>query len=587
MSALASGHLPRRFFPSRSGYRSRNRQRGFLNMHIAAIAARRRGSAIDPFAANLWGCYGLSLLLSAYTGSAIRVRRSSDNTEQNIGFTGAALDTAALLAFVGAGNGYVVKWYDQSGAGNDAAQATTTKQPQIVISGIYTGELLFDGVDDILVTANSSGTPSAFTTLYAGRCRAGMQGGASPSNEVIIGHASGTLFWTSRNPSYSSLTETYATQGAGTERYANAGTTDGSSYCARFDRAQATLATEVSFFVDGVAQTAVGVGGNSSTTTGNFTSGIWAFGGDNATAFARCALRAILIYEAAKSDADIASFSATLTPTVNTNCFDGFTTGLWGLYSIRKELSAYAGSSLRVRRSSDNTERDIGFSGGLLDNAALLAFAAGGSAYVVTWYDQSGAGHDFTQATTTKQPRLVNAGVLDAAGMVFDGSNDCLVSNTNGSATNKFTLFVKGATRTLTDQIILEMGAAFNTNRGVILYATSGGAVNVGTGTNATDYSLITSNAPPVNQILCATVDRTQGTGVAQNTLYSGGLVQSKSNAAGGAPLPTGNVTAAPWNLGARNNGAASPFNGTLHTVAIYESLTSAADIESMSRLLG
>lgn len=48
--------------------------------------------------------YGLRKLRSSYTGSAIRVRRSSDNTELNIGFSGKNLDTSALTGFVGSEN---------------------------------------------------------------------------------------------------------------------------------------------------------------------------------------------------------------------------------------------------------------------------------------------------------------------------------------------------------------------------------------------------------------------------------------------------------------------------------------------------
>lgn len=78
----------------------------------------------------------LRKLRNAYTGSAVRVRRSSDNAEQDIGFNGAnEIDTAVLKTFIGANTGYVVKWYDQSGNANDASQSTTTKQGAIVISG--------------------------------------------------------------------------------------------------------------------------------------------------------------------------------------------------------------------------------------------------------------------------------------------------------------------------------------------------------------------------------------------------------------------------------------------------------------------
>ena len=79
--------------------------------------------------------YSVRLLRSAYTGSAIRVRRSSDNAEQNIGFSGANLDTSALTSFCSGTNGFVTTWYDQSGNANNATQTTAANQPQIVSSG--------------------------------------------------------------------------------------------------------------------------------------------------------------------------------------------------------------------------------------------------------------------------------------------------------------------------------------------------------------------------------------------------------------------------------------------------------------------
>jgi len=84
---------------------------------------------------NAAAAYSLRKLRTAYTGSAIKVRRSSDNTEQDIGFVGNELDTASLLAFVGAGDGFVSKWYDQSGGGYDALQPFAAQQPQIVDLG--------------------------------------------------------------------------------------------------------------------------------------------------------------------------------------------------------------------------------------------------------------------------------------------------------------------------------------------------------------------------------------------------------------------------------------------------------------------
>jgi hypothetical protein len=79
--------------------------------------------------------YSLRKLRTAYTGSAIRVRRASDNAEQDIGFNGENLNTSALTSFCSGTNGFVKTWYDQSGNSRDATQATAANQPQIVSSG--------------------------------------------------------------------------------------------------------------------------------------------------------------------------------------------------------------------------------------------------------------------------------------------------------------------------------------------------------------------------------------------------------------------------------------------------------------------
>jgi len=81
-------------------------------------------------------CSSTRKLKSNYLGPAIRVRRSSDNQEQDIMFAGDRLDTAALLSFVGAGSGYVSKWYDQSGYSNHAYQTEASRQPRIVNNGM-------------------------------------------------------------------------------------------------------------------------------------------------------------------------------------------------------------------------------------------------------------------------------------------------------------------------------------------------------------------------------------------------------------------------------------------------------------------
>ena len=81
-------------------------------------------------------------------------------------------------------------------------------------------------------------------------------------------------------------------------------------------------------------------------------------------------------------------------------------------YSIRK-ISSTATNCIRVRRSSDNAEQDIGFNGNDLDTASLLSFVGANDGFVTTWYDQSGNSRDAINASALRQPRIVNAGVLE------------------------------------------------------------------------------------------------------------------------------------------------------------------------------
>ena len=84
-------------------------------------------------------------------------------------------------------------------------------------------------------------------------------------------------------------------------------------------------------------------------------------------------------------------------------------------YSLRKLKADYAGTPIRVRRSSDNAEANIPFGAdGWLDQTALLAHVGAGSGFVTTWYDQSGNGRHATQTAAASQPRIVNAGVVQA-----------------------------------------------------------------------------------------------------------------------------------------------------------------------------
>jgi len=102
----------------------------------------------------------LDLLDSNYLGFCIRVRRSSDNTELDIGFVDGVLDIISLLIFVGSGNGFASIIYDQVG-GNNMIQNTASLQGQIVSNGSV---ILKGGKPCIIRSANDDG---GYLSTYA------------------------------------------------------------------------------------------------------------------------------------------------------------------------------------------------------------------------------------------------------------------------------------------------------------------------------------------------------------------------------------------------------------------------------------
>jgi len=92
---------------------------------------------------NAAAAYSLRKLRSDYTGPAIRVRETASglHNEQDIYFVGNELDTASLLSFVGAGDGTISVWYDQSGSGNNILNGIASTQPTIVAGGTILTEL--------------------------------------------------------------------------------------------------------------------------------------------------------------------------------------------------------------------------------------------------------------------------------------------------------------------------------------------------------------------------------------------------------------------------------------------------------------
>jgi hypothetical protein len=165
--------------------------------------------------------YSLRKLRTEYTGAAIRVRRSSDNAEQDINFVGGDLDTASLLTFCGAGNGFITTWYDQSTNANNATQATAATQAQIVSSGAVitdpnTGKISVTWTNDNYTISNVAITQNMLMSAVV--------------NRTLTNNALAPLGTTSANPylfSWSSIGNIVSRIGATATTHESTNTTVG------------------------------------------------------------------------------------------------------------------------------------------------------------------------------------------------------------------------------------------------------------------------------------------------------------------------------------------------------------------------
>jgi len=119
--------------------------------------------------------------------------------------------------------------------------------------------------------------------------------------------------------------------------------------------------------------------------------------------------------------------------------------GAAAAFSLYK-LKAGVTNCLKVRRTSDDTELDIGFSGDYIDQDALETFCAGTDGYVRAWYDQSGNANNAIRAGTnnTQQPKIAASGSM-LEGLYVDGADSYLLINHDASlnATTGISLWAK------------------------------------------------------------------------------------------------------------------------------------------------
>jgi hypothetical protein len=134
--------------------------------------------------------------------------------------------------------------------------------------------------------------------------------------------------------------------------------------------------------------------------------------------------------------------------------------GAAAAYSLRLLRSDYSGSAIKVRRSDDNEEQDIGFRNNELDTSTLETFSIGSDCFITTWYDQSGNTINATNSTAANQPKIVSSGTTitenGKPAIEYDGSGDQLQLSSSIDLSNEFFLpLVYKSNRTSSEDYVL------------------------------------------------------------------------------------------------------------------------------------
>ena len=350
---------------------------------------------------NASAAYSLRDLASASVGSAVvRVRRSSDNTEQD--FTSAEITDGTLATFCSGTDGFVPVWYDQSGNSNNAVQVTAVNQPKLVSSGVVELDnnkpsIQYDstGNDTFDLTISLTDVNSVFEVLNAqvntGNSTQSLLG-SSTSYNYVSGINNQLLYTGVNNPAILSG-----------KNYVNSVPEKFTG----FNRPlQQSLITMIHTSPSGIV--------NQLTKDRTISGRSW-----------RGKMQEIILYstdetsnlqginENLNDHYDIYEYRGNI---VGGLLFDYPTSN--GAYSLRN-LAEYDNGFwpvIRIRRSNDNVEQDI-FATDITDGTLESFIGVGNDGFVTKWYNQIPAlygeqPNDASQTTAINQPKLVSNGAV-------------------------------------------------------------------------------------------------------------------------------------------------------------------------------
>jgi|LakMenEpi03Aug12_release.lakeMendotaPanAssembly.Ray.scaffolds.fasta_scaffold03130_7 hypothetical protein len=243
-----------------------------------------------------------------------------------------------------------------------------------------------------------------------------------------------------------------------------------------------------------------------------------------------------------------ATTSAGSTPQASSNSYavplpyllDSYATNTAYAWSVARQLKNTATVAIRIRRSNDNAETDIGFSGGALNTAAITSFVGANSAFITRIYEQVGSGYNWQQTTAANQFRIVNAGTLHllntkptavcdiatSCRMTIPSSTTYFLFMRDGTESSLFSVYKKGITTTSSRALIAtsNTGVGGTNNGWGVLNWTDGKTYIQAYQSSSNNYNgTAAASTPDAQALLTFYVDANNATASQRTTGYLNG----------------------------------------------------------------
>lgn len=393
--------------------------------------------------------YSLKSVSTAYTGPVVRVRRGTDNVEQDFysSMAGALVSTSNGVSYsnwLGAATGYVTTWYDQSPQCLHAVQATTSRQPTLTTAG----KMVFNGTSHFLDRPYSSTTnTNNFTLFITCTCYNIDNQYQSPVTSRSDPPQSGYIIY--KLPTPTPNFTVFLGTGSAWSALATGVTPVANTVNKIFTKYVSGTLSSIINSVSASSNLTLSLN-----TTAPFRIGAGATEGTSGQFFWNGDITNVYYFNTGISDTDrntiIEYFPGTFRVAALVN-ISGLATPYMA-HSVRWLYPSYIGPIFRVSRSSDNAQTDVFVDGSgtvtsvsnntEYNTSALTSWAGASTLRVVKLYDQSGNGRDLTNvagANTLQAPIYYPASKMlqhDASLLMYSAPSDVTFT--------QFHMFIRG-----------------------------------------------------------------------------------------------------------------------------------------------